>query len=247
MHVLVTGSEGSIGKVVLRSLRAAGHRTRGLDLKAGKGEADEFYAGSICDPAILEQVMEGVDSVIHLAAEPDDAPFVEVLLEPNVVGPYRVFEAALQAGVKRVICASTIQVNSPWDLNQEQIRLEDRPLLNNHYAMTKVWVENMALLYAQRRGLSTIAARIGWFPRQPKNAAETNPNLPWLKNWYFSQNDCGRFFRLCVESPRPEPGQCEVLYALGKQLTAPFIDHSRAAEVIGYEPEDAFPDHLTFD
>lgn len=246
MHVLVTGSEGAIGKVVLRDLRERGHRTRGLDLKVKQSEADEALEGSVSDPVILEQAMEGMDSVIHLAAEPDDAPFVEVLLEPNVIGPFRVFEAALAAGVKRVTCASTIQVNSPWDQECEVIKLEDRPLLNNHYAMTKAWVEDMALLYAQRRGLSTIAVRIGWFPRDPKNASESNPNLPWLKNWYLSQNDCARFFRLCVESERPEPGQCEVFFALGRQLTTPIIDQSRSQEVIGYEPEDAFPENLTF-
>ena len=246
MHVMVTGSEGAIGKVVLRALRERGHRTRGLDLNVEQSEADEVLEGSITDPALLKQAMEGMDTVIHLAAEPDDAPFVEVLLEPNVIGPFRVFEAALAAGVKRVICASSIQVNSPWDQTGEVIRVGDRPLLNNHYAMTKVWVENMAMLYAQRRGLSTIAARIGWFPRDPENASESNPNLPCLKNWYFSQNDCGRFFRLCVESERPKPGQCEVFFALGRQLTTPLIDQSRSWEVIGYEPEDAFPENLTF-
>jgi|OM-RGC.v1.011047488 Nucleoside-diphosphate-sugar epimerases len=245
MKVLVTGSEGSIGRVVVRGLAAAGHSVRGLDFENRTDGQRELITGSITDPDDVARAMKGMDTVIHLAAVPDDADFIDVLLEPNVVGPYRIFEGAVKAGVQRVVVASSIQVSSPWDSEGESIRVEDTPFLNNHYALTKLWVEDMALFYSQRRNLSTIAVRIGWFPRELRNI-EDNPLLSVLTNWYLSQRDAAEFFKRCVESDQPAPGESAVLFAVGKQQHAPFFDLSLSESIIGYTPRDTFPENLTF-
>ncbi len=246
MKVLVTGSEGSIGRMVVETLTAAGYTVRGLDLESRTDGPREFFAGSITDPEAVQRAMEGVEVVVHLAAVPDDAGFMDVLLEPNVVGPYQVFEGAVAAGVRRVVMASSIQVNAPWSSEDELIRIEDTPLLNNHYALTKLWAEDLALFYAQKRNLSTIAVRIGWYPRDKGNI-EDNPLLPVLTNWYLSRRDASDFFLRCVESPRPEAGQREVLFAVGRQKHAPLFDLSRSEAVLGYAPRDTFPENLVFD
>lgn len=246
MKVLVTGSEGSIGRMVVRALADAGHEVRGLDFASRTDSPRQFFAGSITDPEGVARAMEGMDTVVHLAAIPDDADFMEVLLEPNVIGPYRIFEAAVAAGVRRVVVASSIQVNAPWSSEDEVIRIEDTPLLNNHYALTKLWAEDLALFYAQKRHLSTIAVRIGWYPREARNI-EDNPLLPVLMNWYLSRRDASDFFRRCVESPRPEAGHREVLFAVGRQKHPPCFDLSRSEAVLGYVPRDTYPENLVFD
>lgn len=74
--VLVTGAFGNVGSSTVRHLLRAGHRVVALDLRSSRTEAvaARFYGdirvlwGNICDPALWEQALEGVDAVIHLAA-----------------------------------------------------------------------------------------------------------------------------------------------------------------------------------
>ena len=57
--------------------------------------------------------MRGVDAVVHLAAQPHERPFPE-LVGPNVVGLYNVMDAAREQAVKRVVLASSMMVVSGW-------------------------------------------------------------------------------------------------------------------------------------
>ena len=57
----------------------------------------------------LSLVVQLSEALVHLAAEPNDAPF-DVLLGPNVVGLYNVMNAAREAELRRVVLASSIQV-----------------------------------------------------------------------------------------------------------------------------------------
>jgi hypothetical protein len=130
--------------------------------------------------------------------------------------------------------------------NKELVRIEDGPAPVNHYALTKVWAEAMGDMYARVHNISVISARIGWLPRNPTEAA----NLVKAKHGpdvFFSHNDAAQFFERCVESPTPEPGQSAILFATSRPAAMERLDLTSAHEVIGYEPEDVWPDGLPFE
>ncbi|MDT7834353.1 NAD-dependent epimerase/dehydratase family protein [Aquabacterium sp. OR-4] len=107
MKVLVTGSSGRIGQAVLQALQAQGHAVQGLDQRPGPGST---WVGDLADAALLSRALRGVQAVVHAAAlhapqvgQLADAEFERV----NVLGTQRLAQAALQAGVRRVVYTST--------------------------------------------------------------------------------------------------------------------------------------------
>jgi UDP-glucose 4-epimerase len=116
--VLVTGGAGFIGSHVVDKLRAAGHDPRIFDLRPSphhrSGEVDT-YIGDLLDVDDLRNAMEDCDAVAHLAASADVGIVANEPVEAealNTRGTLNVLEAARQAGVERVVYASTIWVYS---------------------------------------------------------------------------------------------------------------------------------------
>jgi dihydroflavonol-4-reductase len=114
MTTLVTGSTGFVGSHVAGQLVAAGDRVRVLvrrssNLQALEGLPVERVEGDLCDALSLDRAMRGVRRVFHVAADYRlwaKAP--EEIYESNVAGTRRIFEAAAQAGVERVVYTSTV-------------------------------------------------------------------------------------------------------------------------------------------
>src|SRR5262249_3526116 len=73
--VLVTGSAGRIGRPFVRELKARDHCVRGFDL-AATPDADESISANLTDAAAVRRAAEGVETLIHLAATPDDDDFL---------------------------------------------------------------------------------------------------------------------------------------------------------------------------
>jgi farnesol dehydrogenase len=131
MNVFVTGATGFIGVSICHALAARGHTVHGLVRHPEKAsqirhEKIRFIRGHVLDPDCLAEGMGSCDAVMHLAAlarvwsrDPDE--FYNV----NVRGTINVMNAALQAGVKRVMITSTAGVFGP--------SLDGRPV-NEHTA-----------------------------------------------------------------------------------------------------------------
>src|SRR5690554_915924 len=115
---LVTGVSGTVGPTLVRHLLAAGHRVRVLlrsEPEAGLLSAEaEQMRGDVTDAASLIPAVEGVDVVFHLAAKLHiNNPSPELAKEyhrVNVEGTRNVARAAREAGVRRFIHFSTINV-----------------------------------------------------------------------------------------------------------------------------------------
>tara|TARA_B100001123_G_scaffold32973_1_gene34462 strand:+ start:1469 stop:2200 length:732 start_codon:yes stop_codon:yes gene_type:complete len=235
--VLVTGSAGGVGLGVCRALLAAGHDVTGFDLRPSEPGVHSVI-GDITDRELVRNAIAGNEMVIHLAATPDEADFLGELLEPNVRGLFHICDAARTEQVKRLVLASSVQVVSGHSWRQT-IQIEDGPRVVNHYALTKLWLENMGEMYARVFGMVVIAARLGWLPRSPEHAAELLAS-PSGTDVYLSHDDAGRFFRACVEQ-KMEPGQFETLFVTSKPAEQTRIDLSRTTKVLGYKPEDTWP------
>ncbi|MGC4091791.1 MAG: NAD(P)-dependent oxidoreductase [Polyangiaceae bacterium] len=231
MHVLVTGSSGAVGRQVCRELSRQGDTVRGFDCER-HDEPLELYLGDIAEPAHLAPAMSGIDAVIHLAANPHDAPFPE-LVAPNVMGVYNVLEAARAAGVKRVVLASSVQAAGGH--KERRLSAEHRAP-NNHYAVTKVLAEEMGALYARRFGLDVISARVGWMVRNASEAARMRELR--LFHIYVSGADAAHFFHAAVHA---EFHGYATLWAIGRDGRERY-DLESAERVIGYRPQHAWPE-----
>ena len=120
MRVLLTGATGFVGSHVARALFAAGHEVRALRRKtAGPDRPDpvgmgglsvEWVTGDLVDAASLRRAVEGCEAVIHTAAEVRFTGGAEALARQrtvNVDGTRNVVEAAVGAGVSRLVFTSS--------------------------------------------------------------------------------------------------------------------------------------------
>jgi nucleoside-diphosphate-sugar epimerase len=236
--VLVTGSAGRIGRAVIRELKRRRCPVRGFDLVATP-EADESVVGSITDPRAVQEAVKGTETIIHLAATPDDDDFLAKLLPNNVVGVYHVLEAARSAGVRRLMLASSGQVVW-WQRfsGPLPIGVDVQPTPRGWYAATKVFQEAAGRAFAEAHGLSVLAVRLGWCPRTRQQNEEL-VQTGWGQDVYLSPGDAGRFFAAAVEAPLTI--RFAVVYACSRPVRQVMYDLGPAKELIGYEPRDTWP------
>jgi nucleoside-diphosphate-sugar epimerase len=244
-RVLVTGSAGLIGRRVCDALLARGHHVRGFD-RVANDRLEDDQIGDLGDRDAIDRAVDGIDCVIHLGAYRNNADFMDVLLEPNVIGMYHVCNAVREARVNRLVLASSVQVLTGLDESQRPHRPEGGAAPTNDYAMTKVWAEVAGEMLARCHGVSVIAVRIGWVPVRPPEMEKLQGSATGL-SIFFSHNDAKRFFTLCVESPRPESGEFVILNGASRAASNPYMDLTASREVIGYEPQDDVADGLDWD
>jgi uronate dehydrogenase len=235
MRVLVTGAAGAIGQPVCEFLAQRGHTIRRFD-RVASGE-DEVIA-DIADTAAVLAACMGMEAIVHLAATPDDAPFLE-LVPPNVVGLFNVLDAARRHAVGRVVLASSVQVS--WSKVPAELRTASDTAPCNHYALTKLWAEEMGAMYERIYGLSVVAARIGWMVRNEAEARHMRERA--MMRAYISRPDICHFMACAIET-REVP--FSVLYAIGPDGRDSYdLEAGRLA--IGYCPKDHFPAGLPFE
>ncbi|MCE9604938.1 MAG: NAD(P)-dependent oxidoreductase [Planctomycetia bacterium] len=240
--VLVIGSAGRIGRAVVAELLACGMPVRGFDLVPTPGLADSVV-GSITDADALRAAMRDVGTLIHLAATPDDDGdnFLTQLLPNNIVGVYHVLEAARACGVRRLILASSGQVN--WYQRQSgplPVRAVDPPSPRYWYAATKMFLESIGRGFAETHGLSVIVVRLGWCPRTPEQVQEIDAS-EWAQDVYLSPGDAGRSFAAAVRAPAIP---FAILYAQSKPLHHTYHDLEPTKTLLGFEPSESWPEGI---
>lgn len=112
-HALITGGTGFIGSNIALRLVERGWRVRilerpGADRVLLEGGPFEYIAGDILEPETLPEAMKGIDVVFHAAGVVDYwRQGVDWMYRVNVEGTRMVMQAALQAGVERVVHTSS--------------------------------------------------------------------------------------------------------------------------------------------
>jgi len=179
MKVLVTGGSGFIGSHVVEHYQDRAEVIVLDDLRTGRrtnldGLKCRFVEGSILDRALLDEVMDGVDYVIHLAAlisVPESLSLPGETVNINVHGLLNVLESARSHGVKKLCLASSAAV---YGENPIQPKVETMtPDPRSPYAITKLDGEYYCALYTKKEWLSTVCLRFFnvFGPRQdPKSA-----------------------------------------------------------------------------
>src|SRR5690606_24251290 len=95
----------------------------------------EVVEANLDDRARLIELCQGMDTVIHLAADPSPNAGWNSLLESNIVGTYNVMSAARVAGVKRVVYASSIHAVSGYPPDV-QVKTSEPVNLGDPYGVT---------------------------------------------------------------------------------------------------------------
>ncbi|MGH7797327.1 MAG: SDR family oxidoreductase [Candidatus Binatia bacterium] len=178
---LVTGGAGFIGSHIVRRLVGIGERVRVLDnFTAGKMEnlqslngKVEIVRGDILDRSVLKRVMQGVDVVLHqgaLRSVPLSVQNPALVNRVNVEGTLNVLLAARDAGVRRVVFASSSSVYGNTKVFPNKESLTPSPI--SPYAASKLAGEHYCRVFSLLYGLETI--RLRYFnvfgPRQDPNS-----------------------------------------------------------------------------
>jgi UDP-glucose 4-epimerase len=173
-NYLVTGGAGFIGSNLVHALLSRGDKVRVLDnFSTGKRENLDFpdvphdlganlevLEGNIADPSICRKATEGIEYVLHQAAIPSVPRSVALPIESNsanIDGTLNLLVAARDAGVKRLIFASSSSVygNAPGYPREETISPD--PL--SPYAVQKLTAEHYLRVFYELYGFETVSLR----------------------------------------------------------------------------------------
>jgi nucleoside-diphosphate-sugar epimerase len=148
MKILLTGGAGDLGQVLTPLLERRGDVALRMDIRPPSDGRGVYLNASILDRAALDRCLDGVESVVHIAAwhgihevlgQKDAYDFWDL----NVTGTFNVFEAAARAGIRNVVFISS---SSVYDRDQ-------------FYGDTKRLAEQVADSYRERHGLNVLTLR----------------------------------------------------------------------------------------
>ena len=174
MRILVTGGSGFIGASVVDALLLAGHEPVIFDLNASRYHAPfevETLIGSILSLDDVRSALRRCDATVHLAAVSD---VNDVVADPskadlvNARGTALVLEAARDAGVPRLVYASTIWVYGTSSPAAELDEDSALPLPGHFYTATKLAGEMYCRSYAELFGIEATILRFG-IPHGPRS------------------------------------------------------------------------------
>jgi NAD+ dependent glucose-6-phosphate dehydrogenase len=223
-RLLLTGAAGRIG----RSIRPA------LEQRWDVVSTDLPGAGEqtldVTDLSACREACRGMDAIVHMAGVPDPAATWDALLPANVIGTYNIARAAMDAGVRRLVLASSAQAVAGYPAGR-QIRAEDRVRPPNLYGATKAWAEAVGSWVAAASDTTVVVLRIGFFADRPPAGDDATPRnrAAWL-----SAGDAARLVVAAVAAS-------EVGYFVANGISANRFQHLDLAttrEAIGYQPED---------
>lgn len=161
---MVTGSEGFIGRHLVRTLSRLGWRVRGVDIAVPDppaGEGVTHHTVDIRNRASMEEVLAGVEVLFHLAsAHLQHGASSDWYHSVNVEGARSIAQAAAQMGVQRLVHTSSVGVYG--DVGRTPVD-EDAPKHpSNVYERTKLLGEDAVSEEATGKGLEFIVLRPGW-------------------------------------------------------------------------------------
>lgn len=174
MHFLITGGAGFLGAHLANRLADDGHHVRVVD-DLSSGDRDHlsrdvhFHRGDINNIPFMWSMLQDIDCVYHLAARVSVA---QSILYPrdyndaNVGGTVSVMEAMRDAGVRRVVLASSGAIYG--DMPQQTVSEEMIPNPDSPYAVSKWAAEQYVHTIGHLWGIETVALRIfnAYGPRQ---------------------------------------------------------------------------------
>jgi dTDP-4-dehydrorhamnose reductase len=226
-RVLITGAGGAIGGSLADLLRDRYdlrliYRTH----RPAEPPVDDWRTLDLEDLPALTDAMQGIDAVVHMAADPAVEATWESVLHNNIIGTYNVYEAARQAGVSKIIFASTNHVMGMYDRDGMWPIFADQPIRpDSLYGVSKAFGEALGRFWYDQHGLSVICLRIGWMLPEPHDEIAR-----WM---WLSPRDCAQIVSRAIDSGIG----FDIVYAISQNATRRW-DITKTIENFGYRPED---------
>ncbi len=220
--IAITGSKGTIGTVLYKQL-ASSRQVLGLDLP----DVD------ITNYQKLMASIKGVDTIIHLAFSP--GLHANHLNPINVQLELSVLNAAVDAGIRRVIIASSVHADNFLNhANQSLLSTPGSYQPTGAYGAHKLLAEEVTKFYANRYGIEGIAIRFGGVTTN--NSVKTNHREPEV---WLSHHDLTQAIEACIEAPSV-PDNFNVFYAVSNNKNR--IHDTK--NPFGWVPTDNSADYL---
>jgi len=234
-RVLITGAAGKVGRMLTSRLhdrydfilagRHGGRSDEGIEIR----EVD------MRDFAQVRLVMDGVDTVVHLAGDASPQATWESVLENNIVGTRNVLEAARDANVRRVVFASSNHAMGMYDRESDwPVYNTQQPRPDSLYGVSKVFGETIGRFYHDEYGLEFIALRIGW---STEEIHSTDADV--LRAMWLSPDDTAQVIRCAIEAKVP----FGIYYAVSDNPNRRW-DMTDTMLDLGYRPKDRWEETL---
>ncbi|MHC1734664.1 MAG: polysaccharide biosynthesis protein [Erysipelotrichaceae bacterium] len=189
--LLITGGTGSFGNAVMKRFLNTGIKEIRIFSRDEKKQDDmrkiynnsrlKFYIGDVRDLASIKNAMNGVDYVFHAAAlkqVPSCEFFPLEAVKTNILGTDNVLTAAIEAGVRKVICLSTDKAAYPINAMGISKAMMEKVFI----AKSRIVAEEKTMICGTRYG-NVMASRGSVIPlfidqiRSGKSLTVTNPNM----------------------------------------------------------------------
>ena len=248
---MITGIVGTIGTIVADHIQDD-HEVHGVDLReSDRPNTTQIDLADSADE--LSKTFEGVDVVLHLAADRRHEPWISwnELMRPNIIATANVYTAAHKAGVRRVVFASSMHAVGGYELiepyasivngNYEGIDRNKVELVkglgqdakpDSEYSASKVFGESLGKYFAEFEEMEGLVIRVGTLNNKPG----ADPRS-WVS--YFSRNDIPGYFRACIEKKNVS---YDILYGSSNNDWKVY-DTPYAFNYLDFQPSDNAENH----
>ncbi|NEE02560.1 NAD-dependent epimerase/dehydratase family protein [Phytoactinopolyspora halotolerans] len=183
-RLLVTGAAGGVARMLAPGLD--GYDVRAVDVREVSGwQGAQTAVGDLTDPDFVRSAVEGVDAVVHLAANPNPRAEWSALRGPNLDGAVQVLDAARDVGAHKVVLASSVHAMGGYVRGDDGLDvggLGDRGFIDADlvdpswparpccaYGATKAFAEAYGYVTAGTSDVSVVALRLGACQPSPKD------------------------------------------------------------------------------
>jgi uronate dehydrogenase len=196
--VLITGAAGRIGTWLRGGLPERGWAVRCLDIVpvADERPGEEQLVADVSDLAAMVDATEGASAVVHLAGIATESTW-PAIMHANIQGTFCALEAARLSGVPRVVLASSNHATgfTPRPDGGLLREVDAPPRPDTYYGVSKVTMEALGSLYADRYGLDVVCLRIGSAFAEPTTTRQ-------LSTW-LSPGDTVSLIDAALTAPSP--------------------------------------------
>src|SRR5690349_13502789 len=163
-RILITVAAGAVGTLLRPLLAREGRVLRVLDVIEppaldGTGE-EEVIVASVTDADAMLAACRDVDAVLHLGGQSTEST-LDIIIERNLRGTMTLLEAAREAGVPRIILASSNHAAGFHRRGGGPLAADIPARPDTLYGWSKAAIESAARLYHDRYGLAVLCVRIG--------------------------------------------------------------------------------------
>jgi NAD+ dependent glucose-6-phosphate dehydrogenase len=237
--VLLTGAGGHVGEAILRGIGEQYDWRLMFHSQPDHDPDHEYVVGDVTDAELVREAVEGVGAVVHLAGDPrPEAPWDSVLSN-NIDGTQTVYEASVDAGVERVVYASSNHAVGAYETDErtpEMYRTHDDfrldgtefPRPGNLYGVSKASGEILGRYYHDAHDIAVCNIRIG-------NLTEDHPPIDYERGqaMWLSVRDCAHIHECALEADYG----FEIVYGISDN-DRKYYSLQRAKEALGYRPMD---------